>query len=129
MWYSYVESDEPNDENIANHKAGAGLTYKYDDYLSLSLNTKFSSDVETEAVINAAGNTDFVEIDAYNTTDLIINYDDVFKWNNDKKSFDLRLSVYNIFDQDNTYPNVRGNDPVQFLDEERSFFLKATMKF
>jgi outer membrane receptor for ferrienterochelin and colicins len=121
FWYTHV--DEKID--VARDKVGLGVSYDFSDRLSLSLRGKYASSITTDAR-TAPGVTEMVKIRSFRNADLVLLAREVGMG---AFPLDLSLAVYNVFNSDNRYPNVRGPDPIQFREERRSVVLNLAYHF
>ena len=127
VWYDYEH--DPNDRkfiDIAKKKFGLGVVYSFTDKLSLSLQEKYTGKI-TSTALDQNLNLTTIRIPTFNLFNLTLlaqrihfeTFPDV----------DLSLSVYNLLNAKNLYPNVRGSDPSRFLDEKRSFYIRGKIYY
>ncbi len=126
-WYNYERNpDDDNFVEIAKNKAGFGLIYNMTEKLSLSFQGKYTDKIKGYAL-----DTDFNELiitipeyKSFNFTFLAHNIT-FSKF----PEIDFSFSIYNLFDTENLYPDVRGSNPSCYLEEGRSFYIKSTIHF
>ena len=124
FWLNYV--DESSKLDVADKKMGMGISYETDSKHTLSVKIKYTSDIDTE-YLTSVNSREIFNVDAYRTLDFIYRTP-IYHLS---RSTDLQLSVTseNLFDWKNFYPNVRGPDPIQFLDQGRNVALNLELFF
>ena len=124
VWYSVV--DESDHREVARHKAGLGLVYDFSGRVSLSARGKYAARVRTEA-LGADGEPKTVSVPEYLTVDLTLFARDLPAPG--AATSRLSASVYNVFNSTNYFANVRGPDPIMFMDEGRSVRVTGSLHF
>ncbi|MBU0475628.1 MAG: TonB-dependent receptor plug domain-containing protein [Bacteroidetes bacterium] len=127
IWYNYERNpDDPDFMEIAKNKLGFGFIFNITEKLSLSFQGKYTDKIKGYAL-----DKDFNEIKitipeykSFNLTFLAhqINFPTF-------PEIDFSFSIYNLFDTENLYPDVRGSNPSRYLEEGRSFYIKGTINF
>ncbi len=127
IWYNYEHNpDDPDFMEIAKNKAGFGLIYNITEKISVSFQGKYTDKIKGYAMDKNL-NEIKITIPEYKSFNLTFLAQQI--------SFtkfpetDFSFSVYNLFDTDNLYPDVRGSNPSCFLEEGRSFYAKAGIHF
>ena len=120
-WLNYLE--DTDDVDVSDYKYGFGISRQLSQWLELSVVGKYTDQINTEAFdVNQIRH--LVSVPKYKTVDLTLRGQRLpfFLLQGDvsQGEIDIALSIYNLFDTKNYYPNVRGPDPIQFLAEGRS---------
>lgn len=123
-WFSITDSS--TDYDIAKKKLGLEIRRRFANSIELNTIAKYTDAIDTEA-LNSNGERFYYHVKPYTTVDLILRKPD-FKIMQDT-NLDVSIAIYNLLNRQNYYPNNRGPDPIQFLDEGRSIFLNVNATF
>ena len=124
LWVSYLDVSQHID--LAEYKFGFGLSKEINNNWMLSSVGKYTDTVETEAK-DENGDLNIVSVPEYMVVDLTLVGKNVARWQ--YADLVMSASIYNLFDRKNYYSNPRGPDPIKFLAQERSYFIKASFTF
>ncbi len=124
LWVSYLDVRQHLD--LAEYKFGFGLSKEFNNNWMLSSVGKYAGTVETEAK-DENGDLNIVSVPEYVVVDLTLVGKNVARWQ--YAELVVSASIYNLFDRKNYYSNPRGPDPIKFLAQERSYFIKASFSF
>jgi outer membrane cobalamin receptor len=124
LWGSYLEVGDHLD--LAEYKFGLGISKAFSNSWVMSAVGKYSDEIPTQAK-DADGNTYIETVPEYYVMDVTLLGNNLVNWQYNK--VELSLSIHNIFDRKNYYPNPRGPDPIKFLAQERSYFIKTRFSF
>ena len=124
-WLNYLE--ETDDVDVSDYKYGFGISRRLNQWWELSAVGKYTDTINTEA-FDVGQVRHLVTVPKYKTMDLILRGHRL-PFLVSQGEFDIAFSIYNLFDTKNLYPNVRGPDPIQFLAEGRSAYLKASYAY
>lgn len=134
-WINYSHSD--NMLKLSPWKSGLKLSYNFRNENnnntrtnilkrhSISLLVHYTSPIETD-YLNTLYETQTTKIDPATTTDIIWHSSNIILWRS--LQADFTLSVQNLFNSDNYYPNMRGNNPLSFKEQSRSFWIQLNIK-
>ncbi len=121
LWYSLVDRDD--DLDVPQHTVGLGIVWLVSRTASLAVRGRYAAGVDTEA--RAADSSLFIaHVPEYHRVDLTL----VSRRRQLPATgilCDYSLSVFNLFDRSNYYPNVRGPDPIMYQGEGRTLYLKG----
>ena len=121
---SYLDVDDMLD--LARYKFGWGLSHELSEKWTFSIIGKYISTIDTKAM-DANENLYIEKVPAFYDMDITLLGSDIINWPYSKVG--ISFSVHNIFDRENYYPNPRGPDPIKFLANQRSYFIKTSLKF
>ncbi|MFL0802626.1 MAG: TonB-dependent receptor [Agarilytica sp.] len=107
FWVNWTNVSDQ--ENIARWKMGASSTYFISEKSSIALQGRYQSGVFTE-YLNQDFEPEYLHLDGFVVFDLHWSIAKVLGY----EGLDASLSVRNVGNADNRYPNVRGNDPKGF---------------
>ncbi|CAM2070074.1 TonB-dependent receptor [Sulfidibacter corallicola] len=130
-WTGYVNAAWTEDRssekllNVAEYKCFTGVTWSPDRRFYASLQGRLAWNTSTRAV-DASGGESIFELDDFREVHFHLGIRDLGIASGD---LEIVLSGRNLFDRRNALPNTRSTDPLQFLDERRSFYLKAFLQF
>ena len=124
LWLSYLDVSQHID--LAEYKLGFGLSKEINKNWMLSTVGKYTDTVKTEAK-DENGDLQIVTVPEYAVLDLTLVGNNIASWKS--SSLTVSASIYNLFDRRNFYSNPRGPDPIKFLAQERSYFVKASFSF
>ena len=124
LWASYLEVNDHLD--LAEYKYGFGISKELSNNWVITTIGKYTDTVKTEAK-DENSNTYIETVPEYHVVDITLLGEDVVNWQYHKVG--LSFSVHNVFDRKNYYSNPRGPDPIKFLAQERSYFIKASFSF
>ena len=124
LWLSYLDVSQHID--LAEYKLGFGLSKEINKNWMLSSVGKYTDTVKTEAK-DGNGDLQIVTVPEYAVLDLTLVGNNIASWKS--SSLTVSASIYNLFDRRNFYSNPRGPDPIKFLAQERSYFVKASFSF
>ncbi len=127
IWYNYENNpDDADFLEVAKNKLGFGLVYSIMEKLSLSLYGKYTDKTKSIA-LNENLENNIITVPEY----LCFNF--TFLASRIKfptlPEIDFSLSIHNLFDRKNLYPDVRQSDPSCFLEEGRSFYISGSIHF
>lgn len=125
LWGAIV--DVSADLDVAENKAGFNLTRTFNAHWDLSIIGKYTSSVDTEA-FDENSNREIISVGSYKTVDINLSGHEL-SLGSLSGDLSVSMAIYNLFDTENFYANIRGPDPRQFLDEGRSLFIKADYQF
>jgi outer membrane receptor for ferrienterochelin and colicins len=127
VWYNYERNpDDPNFMEIAKNKAGFGLVYNMTEKLSLSFEGKYTDKIKGYALDRDLQEI-IITIPEYKSFNLTFLAQQISFPKFPK--IDFSFSIYNLFDMENLYPDVRGSNPSSYLEEGRSFYIRAGIHF
>lgn len=127
IWYNYqTNPDDPDFLEIAKNKLGFGIIYSFLEKLSLSINGKYTDKIKVIALNQNAENT-IISIPQFLSFNLTLLASQIKIPT--LPEMDFSLSVYNLFNRMNYYPDVRQSDPGRFLEEGRSVYVKCLIHF
>ena len=124
LWASYLEMNDHLD--LAEYKYGFGISKELSNNWVITTIGKYTDTVKTEAK-DENSNTYIETVPEYHVVDITLLGEDVINWQYQKVG--LSFSVHNVFDRKNYYSNPRGPDPIKFLAQQRSYFIKASLSF
>ncbi len=127
IWYNYEHNpDDPNFMEIAKNKIGFGSIYNITEKLSLSFQGKYTDKIKGYA-LDEDLNEIIITIPEYKSFNMTLLAQQI-KFSKFPQ-FDIAFSIYNLFDTENLYPDVRGSNPSRFLEEGRSFVIGGSIQF
>ncbi len=124
-WYSIV--DVSDHLEVAKHRFGLGLVYDLSARVSASVRGKYTSSVRTQA-LRADGEKDTATVREYVTVDLTLFARDL-PVRGTATTYKIGASVHNLFNSTNFFANVRGPDPIMFMDRGRSLRVSGSVQF
>jgi hypothetical protein len=101
---------------------GFGIIYDIKDNISLSLQGKYADSIKGNA-LDENLNPITITIPEYKSLNMTLMAERIKS--STFPDMDISFSVYNLFDTDNYYPNVRGANPSRYLEEGRSFYIRG----
>lgn len=127
VWYNYErDPDDPQFKEIAKNKVGFGIIYDITKNVSLSLQGKYTDSIKGNA-LDKNLNPITITIPEYRSFNLTLLAQRIKT--STFPDMDLSLSIYNLFDTTNYYPDVRGANPSRYLEEGRSFYISGRLYF
>jgi outer membrane cobalamin receptor len=123
VWYNHErDPDDSQFKEIAKNKVGFGIIYDIKDNISLSLQGKYADSIKGNA-LDENLNPITITIPEYKSLNMTLMAERIKS--STFPDMDISFSVYNLFDTDNYYPNVRGANPSRYLEEGRSFYIRG----
>ncbi len=107
LWLNWTNVSDQG--NIARWKMGVSSTYFISEQSSIALQGRYQSSVFTE-YLNQDFEPEYLNLDGFVVFDLHWSIAEVFGYD----GLDASVTVRNVGNADNRYPNVRGNDPKGF---------------
>ncbi|MFH1196451.1 MAG: TonB-dependent receptor [bacterium] len=127
FWYNYEHNpNDPDLFNIAKNKLGFGVIYNITNNISLSLQGKYTDKIKSN-VWDEDGNNIIITIPEYVSFNLTFLAQKVNI--SGFPEMDFSFSIYNLFNRENLFPNMRGPNPSRFLAEGRSFYVSGSIHF
>lgn len=120
--FSYTESD--NMLKISPLKGNLSVSYAFKQKHHISVLAHYASQNKTD-YLTESYETAYTFIKPFFTSDCIWYFTDFIP--SDIFKAKLSISIQNIGNRINYYPNFRGNDPASFKEQERSFWLKIAV--
>jgi outer membrane cobalamin receptor len=127
IWYNYERNpDDPDFLNVAKNKLGAGVIYNITKNISMSLQGRYTDKIKTNAW-DKDGKEIVITIPEYNSFNFTLLARQITF--STFPEIDFSFSIYNLFDEKNLYPNLRGPNPSRYLAEGRSFYVRGGIYF
>lgn len=127
VWYSYErDPDDPDFKEIAKNKFGFGIIYGITETVSLSFQGKYTDKIKGNA-LDKDFNEITITIPEYKSFNLTLLAQQMRS--STFPDADVSVSVYNLFDEKNLYPDVRGANPSRYLEEGRSVYIRGTIYY
>ena len=125
---SYAKN--PNDTKLLNYakrKYLVGVSHYFSDWLTLSMEAKKTSSVNTE-IIRADSSIEVLTVPEYTVLDFTARKNPA-RIKGSEAKYELIFSVKNLLNKRNLFANIRGQNPYVFLDEGRSFYLELLLSY